>query len=63
MQRAANERQRRQRFLEAANRAYAALRQDRAAWRQEQAERRAWEGLQEAPAGNDKPGWGSATRR
>lgn len=34
---------RRQRFLEAANRQYAALRGDPAAWKQEMAEREAWD--------------------
>jgi len=34
---------RRKRFLEEANAAYAALRQNPKAWKQEQAERRAWE--------------------
>ncbi len=34
---------RRQRFLETANRMYAALRADRAAWKQEMGERAVWE--------------------
>lgn len=34
---------RRQRFLEEANRAYAALKKDPKAWKQELAERRLWE--------------------
>lgn len=34
---------RRQRFLEAANRTYAALRNDPAAWKQEQEERNTWD--------------------
>jgi hypothetical protein len=34
---------RRQRFLEAANRTYAALRNDPAAWRHEQEERELWD--------------------
>jgi hypothetical protein len=37
------ERYRRQRFVEEANAEFAALRQDPAAWREEQAERDAWD--------------------
>ena len=36
---------RRQQFLAEANAAYAALRNDRSAWQQEQAERQAWDGV------------------